>query len=292
MPTYCATGQLNLSGSTAFAPAAKAIASAYTSVCPGASISVSPIATFNGLNAVVAQAGAETSGPADPGPEEMAMSDGPVPQGYSALTGNPVAVILFAVVVNSETGIYNLTVAQLRGIFLGKITNWKQVGGPNLTIKIVARTTASGTRHTFDDKILGDQAEPPFSSYDCATKNAVPQAAYIRCEVTDTGTLLQRVSSIAGAIGYAQVSDAANHRNITEIHINAADSAISAVSARTYPYWTVEYLYSAGPPAPGSLAAHFLSYLKTSSASDILRADEYTPCIDRGQSLALCGLRQ
>lgn len=221
------------------------------------------------------------------------MSDGPAPGGYPTLTGNPVAVILFAVVVNKETDTYNLTTAQLRDIWLGKITNWKQLNGPDLPISIVARTTASGTRRTFDDKVLR-QAEPPFSSYNCLSRNAVQDSKVIRCEVTDTGTLLARVNSIPGAIGYAQISDAAAYPNVRKISLNGWDSTISDVKAGVYGYWTVEYLYTAGHPAAGSLAADFLGYMKSVTASDSLRAADYTPCIDGGESLlkTLCSPRQ
>ena len=155
----------------------------------------------------------------------------------------------------------------------------------DLPISIVARTTASGTRRTFDDKVLGGQAEPPFSSYNCVNKNAVLDSPVTRCEVTDTRTLLQRVNAIPGAIGYAQISDAASYPSVSAIKINGADSTIGAVKAGSYPYWTVEYLYTLGTPAPGSLAADFLGYLKSVTASDILRTADYTACVDRGQSL-------
>jgi ABC-type phosphate transport system substrate-binding protein len=283
LPAYCAAGTLNLSGSTAFAPTAEQIAAAYTAVCHGASISVSAIATFNGLNAVADS----RPGANDPGPEQMAMSDGPAPNGYPSLTGDPVAVILFGVVVNKGINIYNLSTGQLRDIWLGKYTTWKQLGGPDWPIRIVARTTASGTRRAFDQFVLG-QAEPPFSSYNCSTKNAVPTAAVIRCEVTDTGTLLQRVNSIQGAIGYAQVSDAGTYPDISTVKIDGADSTIGEVKARAYPYWTVEYLYTDGVPAAGSLAAGFLEYTKSVNASYTLLSNDYTPCIDRGQLLSLC----
>jgi phosphate transport system substrate-binding protein len=289
LPSYCASGKLTLEGSTAFMPTAQQIASAYTAVCRGARISVSGIATFNGLNAVAEQDSAGQSSTADPSTdpstEQMAMSDGPKPSGYNTLVGHPVGVILFSVVVNRKTNIYNLTVAQLRGIFLGRITNWKQVGGPNLSIKIVARTTASGTRANFDRTILGGQAEPPFTSYSCVTNNAVPSAKFIRCEVANTGTLLQRVNSIPGAIGYAQVADAADYRNVSELKINGFDANFGDVQADYYPYWTVEYLYTLGNPASGSLEADFISYINSTTSDDILRSNAYTPCVDRGQSL-------
>ncbi|HEY6495209.1 MAG TPA: substrate-binding domain-containing protein [Trebonia sp.] len=285
LPSYCASGRLALSGSTAFAPTARQIATAYTTACRGADVSVSPIATFNGLNVVAGQGAAGASGAADPPTEQMAMSDGPAPPGYPTLKGNPVAVILFAVVVNKGTDIYNLTTAQLRDIWLGKITNWKQINGPDLPIRIVARTTASGTRRAFDQNILGGQAEPPFSSYNCTDKNAAPASPVIRCEVTDTQTLLQRVNSIPGAIGYAQISDADTYPNVSAIKINGWDPMIGTVKAGKYPFWTVEYLYTDGPPASGSLAADFLGYTRSVTVSDILHGGDYTPCVDRGQSL-------
>lgn len=284
LPSYCAGGRLTLSGSTAFAPTAQEIASSYAAACHGAAISVSAIATFNGLNAVAAEGEQGRSSPADPPGGQMAMSDGQAPAGYPTLKGNPVAVIVFAVVLNKGIGIYNLTAVQLRDIWLGTVTNWKQLGGSDLPIRIVARTTASGTRRAFDDYILG-RAEPPFSSYNCVTKNAVLSSPVTRCEVTDTGTLLERVNSIPGAIGYAQISDASAYPNISVIKINGGDPTIGDVKTGAYPYWTVEYLYTEGTPAAGSLAADFLGYMKSVTASDILREADYTPCVDRGQSL-------
>jgi ABC-type phosphate transport system substrate-binding protein len=69
---------------------------------------------------------------------QIAMSDGTAPAGYSGLVGHSVAVIIFAVVVNRQADVYNLTTAQLRAIFQGSITNWRQAGGASLPISIVA----------------------------------------------------------------------------------------------------------------------------------------------------------
>jgi phosphate transport system substrate-binding protein len=220
---------------------------------------------------------------------QIAMSDGPAPVGYPTLVGHRVAVIVFTVVVNKGDNIFNLTTAQLRDIFLGQITNWKQVNGVNLPISLVARTTASGTRRAFDQEVLGGRAEPPFTSYNCSTENVVTTARYTRCEVTDTSTLLEKVNTIPGAIGYAQYSDAGPYPNVTRISINGADSSIGDVEGHTYPFWTVEYLYTSGPPpAGGSLASDFLGYLNNTTSSDILRAENYITCVDRGQVNPLC----
>jgi phosphate transport system substrate-binding protein len=273
VPSSCAAGRLLLEGSTAFAPAAQQIGQAYTSTCRGASISVSAIATFNGLNAV-------NSGSSR---QQIAMSDGLAPSGYPALVGHPVAVIIFAVVVNRQANVFNLTIPEVRGIFSGTITNWRQVGGANLPVRIVARTAGSGTRRAFDDKVL-DGSEPAFSSYNCVSKDAVPDSPVIKCEVADTGTLLQRVNTIPGAIGYAQISDAASYPDVESVKLGGWDAGIGAVEEGEYPFWTIEYLYTDGSPAPGTLAAAFLAYMTSDTAADILLRQAYTPC-DRHLSL-------
>ena len=127
--------------------------------------------------------------------------------------------------------------------------------------------------------------EPAFSSYNCLTKDATPTAPVTKCEVADTGTLLQRVNQIPGAIGYAQISDAATYPDVETIKLNGWDAGIGPVEQGLYPFWTVEYLYTYGSPRPGSLAASFLGYLNSDAARDTLRSDAYTPCVDRQQSL-------
>ena len=279
LPPFCHAGQLTLEGSTAFAPVAEQIGRAYSGACPGAVISVTAISTFNGLNAL------NNAGSKRAATTQLAMSDGPAPGGYPALAGHPVAVIIFAIVVNKQAGVFNLTGGQLRGMFSGTITNWKQVGGADLPVRLVGRTSESGTRRAFDTKVLGGRDEPQFSSYDCISKNAVRSSPVVRCEVPDTGTLLHRINTIPGTIGYAQISDAATYPNVERVKLDGADPDIGAVESGGYPFWTVEYLYTYGPAAPRSLAAAFLGYVNTDTSRDILRSAAYTPCFDRQQTL-------
>jgi ABC-type phosphate transport system substrate-binding protein len=310
IPSSCRAGQLVIQGSTAFQPVAQQVARAYSGTCRDAAISVTGTGSYNGLTALgdsvaaggptpaavgAASAGSSSSAsssalsPGD-GPVQIAMSDGAAPAGYHGLVGHPVAVIIFAVVVNKSTGVFNLTTAQLQGIFRGSITNWRQVGGADLPISIVARTSGSGTRHTFDAKVLGGASEPPASSFNCVTKNELPSSPVIRCEEPDTGTLLERVNSIPGAIGYAQISDAASFPQVELVKLNAADPDIGDVKAGKYPYWTVEYLYTEGKPRAGSLTAAFLSYFSTDNAENLLLSGAYTPCENAQPQVArLCG---
>src|SRR5205807_4360916 len=76
--------------------------------------------------------------------------------GQEDLVDHQVAIVVFVMIVNSKvTGVTNLTIDQLKGIYDGTITNWSQVGGPNLKIVVVSRPTSSGTRATFQKYILG-----------------------------------------------------------------------------------------------------------------------------------------
>jgi phosphate transport system substrate-binding protein len=71
-----------------------------------------------------------------------------------ALQEVPVAIDGIAVVVNPNLNIPGLTVAQLKGIYTGKITNWQQLGGPNLAIIPYSRNKDGGTVEFFQDHVL------------------------------------------------------------------------------------------------------------------------------------------
>ncbi len=60
-----------------------------------------------------------------------------------------------AIIVHTSNPISKLTVSQVRMIYSGEITNWKDVGGPDLAITRYARPKASsGTYETFDNLVL------------------------------------------------------------------------------------------------------------------------------------------
>jgi ABC-type phosphate transport system substrate-binding protein len=288
VPSACIAGRLTLEGSTAFAPAARQIGRAYRGSCHSANISVVADGTFAGLQTL---AGAGTQAAAS----QVAISDGPAPSGYPALLPHPVGVIVFTVVVNKQTGVFRLTTHELREIYQGAITNWRQLGGADLPIRIVSRDAESGTRRAFDQKVLGGP-ELNFSSYDCVHKNADPSSPVVSCQEPSTTTLLRNVAAIPGAIGYAETSDVDQfgNANIQSVEIDGLGADIGAVGNGPghYHFWTVEYLYSYGTPPGGSLAAAFIHYMNSYAAKDILRSEGYIPCSDQGLSQAVASCHQ
>lgn len=67
----------------------------------------------------------------------------------------PVAIDGIAVAVNPNLNIRGLTIAQIKDIYISKITNWREVGGPNLTITPYSRRPeTSGTVEFFVENVL------------------------------------------------------------------------------------------------------------------------------------------
>jgi len=59
------------------------------------------------------------------------------------------------IAVNTENSVSDLTLDQVKGIFSGKITNWKDVGGSDATVNVITREEGSGTRKAFEEIVMG-----------------------------------------------------------------------------------------------------------------------------------------
>ncbi len=96
-----------------------------------------------------------------------------------------IAFDALAVVVNPKNKVSNLTREQLEGIFTGKITNWKEVGGEDLKIVAYSRETSSGTYEFFKEEVL-------------KKKDYMPGIM----SMPATGAIVQSIGQTPGAIGY------------------------------------------------------------------------------------------
>lgn len=103
----------------------------------------------------------------------------------------PVAIDGIAIAVNPNLNIPGLTVAQLKNIYTGKITNWQEVGGPNLSIIPLSRSKeAGGTVEFFLENVLNKE-------------NFGTKVSYIGT----TTEALRKLTSSPGGIYYASAPE-------------------------------------------------------------------------------------
>lgn len=92
-----------------------------------------------------------------------------------------------AVITNSEVGVDSLSIFELKKVFKGEISNWKELGGEDLPIKVYRRNDNSGTNEFFWGKILQ-------TSY---SDNATI--------VETNNDMLTMIETTAGSVGYLGV---------------------------------------------------------------------------------------
>ena len=162
-----------------------------------------------------------------------------------------------APVVNADLGVDDLTTDQLIDIFTGKITNWKEVGGPDEEILLVTRPSSSGTRALFKNWALNGEEE--------ASNEAL--------ETDDSGTLLQTVEQNKGAIGYVALSYLVNDDTVKTVSIDGVAPTLENTYNGTYKVWGFEHMYTNGEGSDAAQA--FINYMMGDEFGESIEAMGY-----------------
>ncbi|MEO3784687.1 substrate-binding domain-containing protein [Actinocorallia sp. B10E7] len=277
--TPCVAGEIEIAGSSAFAPVVRTVADAYEKECGKASIEVRGIGSFAGISRLNSDPRQARS--------RLAMSDDKQAAGtYPTLNPWPVGTTVFVVVVHKSTGVKNLTRQQLQQIYSGAFTNWSEVGGENKSIKLIGRNSQSGTRRIFEQEVLGAE-EPPYTSDDCHTKRRA-ESPVVRCEQVDTKALLEAVDQTEGAIGYAELAGLQGNTdllNVGYVDLDGYGPDAKYIAQQKYRFWAVAYFYTYGLPEKGTLAEFFIRHMTSEPTRRLLAQKGYstlcgpTPCV-------------
>ena len=218
-------------GSSALQPLAETAAESFQTNNPGRFINVQGGGSGTGLSQV--QAGAVQIGNSDVFAEEKNGVDADL------LVSHKVATVGITPIVNNNVGITNLALEDLRDIFTGKITNWKEVGGKDQKIVLLNRANGSGTRNTFERWVLDGQT--------------VKQSQ----EQDSSGMVRQIVADTPGAISYVSFSYVTDE--ITPVSIDGMAPTDENVMTNEWVIWSYEHMYTKGEAT--GLTKEFIEYV-------------------------------
>jgi phosphate transport system substrate-binding protein len=145
---------LEIRGSGSVLPLAEKVAELYMKDHPDTIVVVSPSNNRRGLKSLIL------------GTCEMAMAGAEIPEEIEKLaaenkvelTSAPIYMDAVVVVVNKNNPIKGISMKDLRDVFRGAITSWKQLGGKDVPINVISHPAASSTFEVFKRSVLGDDA--------------------------------------------------------------------------------------------------------------------------------------
>lgn len=246
------SGSITGSGSSALLPLAQLAADNFKTRNPNVSITLNAGGSGTGLKQVA-------DGTVDIGNSDVAAESKLEAKQAGTLVDHKVCVITMAPIVNKDVAevVTSLTKQQLIDIFTAKVTNWKDVGGPDEAIILVTRPTTSGTRALFAQYAL----------------DGADEASNASLETDDSGTLLQTVAGQKGSIGYVALSYLVNNDTVSTIAIDGVQPTIENTYNGTYPVWGYEHMYTKGE-ATGAVKA-YIDYITSNEFGGLMEAQGY-----------------
>lgn len=244
-----ASSSVNISGSSALQPLVKAAADKFRESNANTSITVNAGGSGTGLQNVFDKT-------VDIGASDIFAQEKFTADKANVLVDHIVCVVGVAAVVNQQTNIENVTKQQLIGIFTGKITNWKEIGGSDQKIVLINRPKSSGTRALFKAYALDGQEE--------TEGHALTE--------DNSGTLKQNVAQTPGAIAYLAFPYLAD-KTVKVLSIDGVKASYENIYSGKYGIWGYEHLYTNGQPK--GIVKSFLDYFSTSDCEQIIQEKGY-----------------
>ncbi len=255
-PTEAAKESITINGSTSVQPLAEELAKAYKAKNPNATIDIQAGGSGVGIKSAM------------DGVVDIGMSSRALKTEEKSLKEFKIAVDGIAVIVNPANGIENLTMEQIKKIYMGEITDWKEVGGKAGKITVVTREEGSGTRGAFIELTKLEVTEND-KKVDKTTASAITQGS--------TGAVMTTVAGDPNAIGYASYGSAKAKTEVKMISVEGNACTEENIYAGTYKISRPFLMLTKVDPT--GLGKDFLDFILSAEGQDIVASHNYLKAV-------------
>jgi len=229
-----------------------------TSVQPYAEILAEEFAHYSPEIEIDVQGGGSSAGitAAETGAADIGMSSRDLNEKESALWAVEIAKDGLAVIINPGNPINNLTLDQVRDVYLGAVDNWSALGGNDARIHVIAREEGSGTRSAFESLVMGSGQITP------------------RAIVQDSnGAVRQLVSDDLNSIGF--ISLGLVDHSVKAIDLDGVRASVDNVINGSYRLFRPFLFVSADQPTGSAL--EFIEFTLSPEGQQILSHEGLIP---------------
>jgi len=242
--------KLRVEGSTTVLPIAQLAAEEFMNANPNVTISIQGGGSGVGIASLMDKN-------CDIAISSRAMKDDEIKNAI-AKGVNPVAHIVamdgIAIILHPSNKVSSLTVEQIRKIYTGKISNWKEVGGADRKIIIISRDTASGTYEAFSKLALdGEKVRKD------ALMNASNKAIATTVENTPDGI---------GYVGIGYVTG-----KVKAITVEKVSCTKKSVLTKAYPLSRPLFMYTNGKPK--GAVKEFIDFILSEEGQELVETVGY-----------------
>jgi phosphate transport system substrate-binding protein len=169
-------------------------------------------------------------------------------------TGITIAMDGLAVVVHGSNIVNGLTRVQIRDIFRGAITNWREVGGQDSPIRLITREEGSGTREAFVKLVMeaGEKSATKGSAAATTSQHVANRISRKAMTQESNGAVKELVKHDRGAIGYMSLGLVKDELKI--LAVDGVYPSLENVTTRRYPLMRPFLYVVRGTPSKGAQA--------------------------------------
>jgi len=256
LPAARAQSTITVEGSNTFGKdLGHALASAFESQNPGASIEIKTPGSGAGLDALI-------DGRTLVAPTSRAANEDELRRARAAgikLRPHSIGSYGVAVVVNDQNPVRSLRASEVRGIFTGEIKNWKSLGGPDAPIRLVIHDDSTGSALGFRELAM---RERPYAK----SATALP---------TDDA-ILDAIAADPRSIGYSGIG--LKKSGTRPVLIDGIPANRDAILEGLYPYARTLFLYT-NPRTETREVKNFIRFIQSRDGQRLLANLGFVPRI-------------